>query len=124
MSKRIAELDTILRELEHNCDLIGSALVSEKGQMICSSLPEAAAEKAVSAMAAAIQSIGNRVGTELHIGTMKSTLIDGSEKSVVLRDIGQILLVGIAPSDSEIGLVNFELTRTIEKVQLAFRNRS
>ncbi|MFW9846470.1 MAG: roadblock/LC7 domain-containing protein, partial [Candidatus Thorarchaeota archaeon] len=84
MSKKIAELDAILRTLEQSCDLIGSALVSDKGQMICSSLPEAAEEKAVSAMAAAILSIGNRVGMELNVGMLKSTLIDGADKSVIL----------------------------------------
>ncbi|MHA1961912.1 MAG: roadblock/LC7 domain-containing protein [Candidatus Thorarchaeota archaeon] len=119
MSKKIAELDTILRNLEQNCDLVGSALVSDKGQMICSSLPEDAEEKAVSAMAAAILSIGNRVGVILDVGMMKSTLIDGIEKSVILKGIGRILLVGIAPSDSEIGLIDFEVSKTVEKVRIA-----
>ncbi|MFW9801776.1 MAG: roadblock/LC7 domain-containing protein [Candidatus Thorarchaeota archaeon] len=122
MSKRMAKLDAILRELEQNCDLIGSALVSDKGQMISSSLPESAGEKAVSAMAAAILSIGNRVGVELNVGTLRSTRIDGEEKSVMLKDIGRMLLVGIAPSDSEIGLIDFELSRTVERVERAFGN--
>lgn len=122
MSKRIAELDTILRNLEQNCDLIGSALVSDKGQMICSSLPETAEEKAVSAMAAAILSIGNRVGSELDGGLLKSTLIDGTEKSIILKGLGRMLLVGIAPSDSEIGLIDFELNRAVEKVQMIFES--
>lgn len=120
MSKRIAELDAILRDLEQNCDLIGSALVSDKGQMICSSLPEAAKEKAVSAMAAAILSIGNRVGVELGVGMMRSTLIDGTEKSVILKGIGRILLVGMAPSDSGIGLIDFEVNRAVERIQASF----
>lgn len=118
----MAKLDAILRELEQNCDLIGSALVSDKGQMISSSLPESAGEKAVSAMAAAILSIGNRVGVELNVGTLRSTRIDGEEKSVMLKDIGRMLLVGIAPSDSEIGLIDFELSRTVERVERAFGN--
>ncbi len=120
MSKRIAELDTILRELEQNCDLTGSALISNKGQMICSSLPEDAGEKAVSAMAAAILSIANRVGNELNAGVMKSTMIDGKAMSVILKDIGRILLVGLAPSNSEIGLIDFEVKRAVEKIHTVF----
>ncbi len=116
MSKRITELNVILRELEQNCDLNGSALVTDKGQMICSSLPEGTKEKAISAMAAAILSIGRRVGAELKIGTPRSTLIDGSEKSVILRGLGRMLLLGMAPFGSEIGLIDFELTKAAERL--------
>lgn len=121
MNKKIAELDSILRNLEQNCDLVDTALVSDKGRMICSSLPRDSEEKAVAAMAAAIQSIGTRVGVELGVGMLKSTLIDGEEKSVVLKDIGGILLVGIAPPESEIGLVDYEVNKAAEKVQALFR---
>lgn len=121
LSKKIAELDVILRNLEQNCDLIDTALVSDKGRMMCSSLPEGSEEKAVAAMAAAILSIGSRVGMELGVGVLKSTLIDGNKKSVVLKDIGGILLVGIAPPESEIGLVDYEVNKAAEKVQALFR---
>jgi predicted regulator of Ras-like GTPase activity (Roadblock/LC7/MglB family) len=59
------------------------------------------------------------VGVILDVGMMKSTLIDGIEKSVILKGIGRILLVGIAPSDSEIGLIDFEVSKTVEKVRIA-----
>ncbi|MFW9843707.1 MAG: roadblock/LC7 domain-containing protein [Candidatus Thorarchaeota archaeon] len=121
MSKRIINLDAILRDLEQNCDLIGSALVSSKGQMIYSSLRGDGKERAVSAMAAAISSIVERVGTELDAGTMTTTIIDGSIMSVILRKIDQILLLGIAPLNSEIGLIDFELNRATEKISDEFR---
>ncbi len=116
MSKKIAELDTVLRKLEQTCDLDGSALVTEKGQMVCSSLPEGSEEKAVSAMAAAIMLIGKRVGAELKMGALKSTRIDGIERSIILRGLGNVVLVGQAPSNSEFGLIHFELNRASDKI--------
>jgi predicted regulator of Ras-like GTPase activity (Roadblock/LC7/MglB family) len=121
LSSKISELNLALRNLEQNCNLVGTALVSDKGQMICSSLPEEAEEKAVAAMAAAMLSIGTRVGSELETGRLRSTLIDGEAKSILLREIGRILLIGIAPSQSEIGLIDFEFGKAAEKIDVIIR---
>jgi predicted regulator of Ras-like GTPase activity (Roadblock/LC7/MglB family) len=117
LSKKISELEAVLRELEKNCDVNGSAIVTTKGQMICSLLPHNTHEKAVSAMAAALQSIGVRVGTELNAGLPKSIHIDGSESSLFVRGQGPVLLIGMAPYDSEIGLIDFELNRAVVRTE-------
>ena len=120
MRKKIDALESILRDLEQNCDIDGAAIVTERGQTVASSLPQNTEEKAVSAMAAAMLSIGNRVGDALDAGAPKSILIDGENNSVILRGLGRILLIGIAPPDAEIGLIGFELNQAAKKLQIHF----
>ncbi len=110
-------LDVTLRELAQNCDLDGSAVVTPKGQMVCSLLPQGTDEKAVSAMAAAILSIGKRVGSELGAGIPRSVLIDGSEETIIIRPLERIVLMGIAQSDSDLGLIRFELEQAAHKIR-------
>jgi predicted regulator of Ras-like GTPase activity (Roadblock/LC7/MglB family) len=109
-------LDAALRELAQNCDLDGSAIATEKGQMICSLLPQGTEQKAVSAMAAAILSIGKRVGIELKAGAPRSILIDGSQESIVIRPLSRIVLIGIANTNSDLGLIGFELEQAAKKI--------
>ncbi len=117
MSGKIGELGVVLRDLEQNCDLFGSALVTDKGRMMSSSLPQNTEEKAVSAMAASIQSIGRRVGNVLEAGEPKTILIDGTDMSVILTGFGSLILVGIAPVNCELALVEFELGQAVKKIQ-------
>lgn len=118
MGKVLEKLDAVLREFEKNCDVDGSAIVTDKGRMICASLPRGTNEKAVAAMAAAMLSIGFRVGNELSSGIPQTILIDGSTKSIILRLIGRTVLVGLIPITAEISLINFELNKTIEQILL------
>ena len=108
--------DTTLRELAQNCDLDGSAIVTPKGQMVCSLLPQGTDEKAVSAMTAAILSIGKRVGAELGAGNPRSVLVDGVKESIIIRPLSRIIIMGIAQSDSDLGLIGFELDQAAHKI--------
>ena len=117
MSGKIRELEEVLRDLEQKCDLFGSALVTERGRMVSSSLPQSTEEKAVSAMAASIQSIGKRVGNELAAGEPKSILIDGTNMSVIITGFETLILVGIAPVNCQLALVEFELGQAVQKIQ-------
>ena len=117
MSVVIKNLENALRDLEQKCDLIGSALVTARGQMMSSSLPQSTEEKAVSAMAASILSIGHRVGRELDAGAPKSILIDGTDMSVIIRGHENLILVGIAPVNCELALVDFELGQALDRIR-------
>ncbi|MFW9849583.1 MAG: roadblock/LC7 domain-containing protein [Candidatus Thorarchaeota archaeon] len=116
MSNKMEHLEQALGDLKRNCDVTASAIVTGRGQVIWSFLPQSVEEKAVSAMAAAIMSIGARVGRELGAGEPKSVLIDGIDKTVILKGSGNLLVVGIAPYDSEIALVDFELSNTLGRI--------
>ena len=117
MSGKIGELEQVLRDLEQKCDLFGSALVTDRGRMVSSSLPQSTEEKAVSAMAASIQSIGKRVGKELDAGKPRSILIDGTDMSIIITGFGTLILMGIAPVNCQLSLVEFELGQAVQKIQ-------
>jgi predicted regulator of Ras-like GTPase activity (Roadblock/LC7/MglB family) len=116
MSAKKQKLETILKEIEQNCEVDGAALVSGKGQIMCSALHADVDEKAVSAMAAALTSIGGRVGTVLKSGSPKGILVDGSTKMVMLRQIESSVLITTAPAGSKVGLIDFELDSASQKI--------
>ncbi len=114
---RTEELKQVLSELLKKCDLDGVAIVTNRGQPVAAILPHDAPEKAVSAMAASILSIGQRVGYELGAGEPRHIIVDGTENTVVLVGFDSMVLVGRAPSTAEIGLIRFEAGKTVRKLQ-------
>jgi len=67
MSAKFQKLIEILKELEKNTAIDGSAVVTPKGQMMAGALHSDIDEKAVAAMSAALSSVGTRVGSTLSI---------------------------------------------------------
>ncbi|MHA1909788.1 MAG: roadblock/LC7 domain-containing protein [Candidatus Thorarchaeota archaeon] len=109
-------LEKVLGDFKRNCDITGAAIVTSRGQLVWSLLPQSVEEKAVCAMAAAIMSIGNRVGTALDSGSPDTVLIDGLERSIILKGQGELLVIGIAPYNSEISLISFEMNNAVKKI--------
>ncbi|MHA1771859.1 MAG: roadblock/LC7 domain-containing protein [Candidatus Thorarchaeota archaeon] len=117
MAFKLIELETILRNLIQKCDLEALAIVSTKGQMVCSLIPQTITEKAFSAMAASLQSVANRVTRELDAGNPEIMIIDGAEKTIIIMGIGRAVLIGTAPIDSGIALIRFELSNATEAIR-------
>ncbi len=117
MSAKMKKLTSCLQSLRANSEIDGCALVTERGQLMAAVLPNDVDDKAVSAMAAALISIGTRVGTALSSGTPKSILIEGQEKVIVLRKVGNTALIGTAPADAKVGLIDFEMTKAAEEIE-------
>ncbi|RLI49971.1 MAG: diacylglyceryl transferase [Candidatus Thorarchaeota archaeon] len=117
MSAKLKKLTEILKSLEANSEVDGAALVSVRGQLMCAALPKDADEKAVSAMAAALISIGSRVGSSLSAGEPKSMVIEGTERLILLRKAGDAALIATAPPDAKIGLIDFEMDKAVEQVK-------
>ncbi len=84
---------------------------------MCAALHKDADEKAISAMAAALISIGARVGSSLNAGTPRSVVIEGSEKTIVLRQVDNSALIATAPSDAKIGLIDFEMDKAVTSIR-------
>ncbi len=116
MSAKKQRLESILKGIEQNCEVDGAALVSNKGQIMCSALHADVDEKAVSAMAAALTSIGGRVGTVLKSGNPKGIIVDGTSKMVILRLIESAVLIATAPAESKVGLIDFELDNASKNI--------
>ena len=109
MSAKMKKLEECLKKLEADSEVDGCALVSDRGQLMAAALHKGVDEKAISAMAAALVSIGGRVGAALKSGAPKSIVIEGLEKTVIVRNLERASLIATAPKDAKIGLIDFEM---------------
>jgi predicted regulator of Ras-like GTPase activity (Roadblock/LC7/MglB family) len=117
MSAKIKKLSEILKQLEQDSEVDGSALVSERGQLMAAALHKGVDEKAVSAMAAALVSIGSRVGSALQSGDPKNIVIEGDSKTVIVRKLAKVSLIATAPKDAKIGLIDFEMDKAVSDIE-------
>lgn len=117
MSAKIKKLSEILKRLEADSEIDGSALVSERGQLMAAALHKGVDDKAVSAMAAALVSIGSRVGSALESGEPRNIVIEGESKTVIVRKLSRVSLIATAPKDSKIGLIDFEMDNAVQEIE-------
>lgn len=118
MSARAEKLVKILKELEKNSAIEGSALVSAKGQMMAHALHSDIDPQSVAAMSAALTSVGGRVGQTLNAGELNQMVLTGFSKIVVVNILQNSVLITLAPSDAAIGLLEFEIAQAIDKIKL------
>ncbi|MFX0055187.1 MAG: roadblock/LC7 domain-containing protein [Promethearchaeota archaeon] len=117
MSAKTKELSEILKQLEADSEVDGSALVTDRGQLMVAALHKDVDDKAISAMAAALMSIGNRVGSALRSGNPKNVVIEGSNKMVIVRKLDKVSLIATAPTSAKIGLIDFEMDKAVDAIE-------
>jgi predicted regulator of Ras-like GTPase activity (Roadblock/LC7/MglB family) len=102
-----------LRELQANTpDVEASAVVSVDGLTIAASLPAKVEEDRVSAMSAAMLSLGDRIAGELGRGGLDQVYIHGDDGYVLLTAIGrEAVLTVLARKEAKLGLVFLEMNR-------------
>ena len=102
-----------LRELQaSSTDIEASAVVSVDGLCIASALPKEVEEDRVSAMSAAMLSLGERIAAELGRGTLEQVYIKGEKGYVVLMAIGQdAVLTALAREQAKLGLILLDMRR-------------
>jgi len=90
-----------LRELQASSpDIEASAVVSVDGLSIASALPQGVEEDRVSAMSAAMLSLGERIATELGRGSLEQVYVKGEKGYVVLMSVGEeAVLTALARSE-------------------------
>jgi predicted regulator of Ras-like GTPase activity (Roadblock/LC7/MglB family) len=105
-----------LRELQMSTtDIEASAVVSVDGLTIASSLPSGVEEDRVSAMSAALLSLGERIAGELGRGTMDEVYVKGAGGYVILTAVGEeAVLTVLARAGAKLGLVFLEMRRAAE----------
>ncbi|MEM2142207.1 MAG: roadblock/LC7 domain-containing protein [Candidatus Thorarchaeota archaeon] len=116
MSAKIQKLEQILNNLIANSEADGCALVNDKGQIMVAQLRQGVDQKAISAMATALMSIGIRVGEALEAGAPRTIVIEGKDKTIILMSIGTNSLIATAPANARIGLVDFEMTKAAQEI--------
>lgn len=96
-------------------DIEASAVVSVDGLPIATSLPREVEEDRVSAMSAAMLSLGERIAGELGRGNLNEVYIKGEKGYVILQSVGQeAVLTVLAREGAKLGLVFLDMRRAAE----------
>ena len=98
-------------------DVEASAVVSVDGLIIASALPPDVEEDRVSAMSAAMLSLGDRIASELGRGTLDQVYVRGANGYVILSSIGEeAVLTVLARQNAKLGLVFLDMRRAAEEL--------
>jgi Uncharacterized distant relative of homeotic protein bithoraxoid len=101
-------------------DVQGAAVVTPDGLPLASSLPSSMDEERVSAMSAAMLSLGERIGKELLGGETDRIYVEGDEGYSILTSCGEeaVFLV-LASKAAKQGLLMLEIKRTLADLKPA-----
>jgi len=105
-----------LQELQMNTpDVEATAVVSVDGLTMASFLPAGVEEDRVSAMSAAMLSLGERIASELGRGILDEVYVKGENGYVVLRAVGEeAVLTVLARQQTKLGLLFLDMRRASE----------
>ncbi len=96
-------------------DIEASAVVSVDGLPIASALPREVEEDRVSAMSAAMLSLGERIASELGRGGLSEVQIKGEKGFVILQSLGtEAVLTVLAREGAKMGLVLLDMRRAVD----------
>lgn len=100
-------------------DIEGAALVTPDGLPLASSLPGLMDEERVSAMSAALLSLGERIGSELVRGTIDRIYVEGEKGYGILTSCGtDAVLLVLASKAAKQGILMLEVRRVVEELKL------
>lgn len=100
-------------------DVQGAALVTPDGLSLAASLPSGMDEERVSAMSAAMLSLGERIGKELSRGGIERIQVEGTDGYGVLTSCGEdaVFLV-LANKAAKQGVLNLEIRNAVKDLKL------
>jgi uncharacterized protein len=118
-SSRTEQMVSRLRQMQAaSPDIEASAVVSVDGLIIASALPSEVEEDRVSAMSAAMLSLGERISAELGRGSLEQVYIKGDNGFVILTSIGgEAVLTALVAQNAKLGLVFLEMGRAVEDLE-------
>jgi hypothetical protein len=109
MVERLRSMQAAAPEIE------ASAIVSVDGLIMASALPQEVEEDRVSAMSAAMLSLGERISGELGRGGLEQVYIKGDAGAIVLTSVGsEAVLTALARQDAKLGMIFLEMRRAAE----------
>ena len=113
---RTEQLVARLRDLQASSEGVeAAAIVSVDGLSIASSLPAGIEEDRVSAMSAAMISLGERISSELGRGLLQQLYVKGENGYVILNAIGEeAVLTVLARREARLGLIFLDIARTVQ----------
>lgn len=118
MAIRAEQMQQVLRTLVTSTpDVEGAAVVSVDGLVLTSVLPAGMDEDRVSAMAAALLSLGERSSGELQRGALEQVYVKGSNGYLVLAQVGsEAVLQVIAGPAAKLGMVFLDMKRAAQEL--------
>ena len=116
---RTEQIHDHLRNLQAiSADVEASALVSVDGLTIASVMPADVEDDRVSAMSAAMISLGERIASELGRGILDQVYIRGESGYVVLMSVGdEAVLTVLSRVDAKLGLLFLDMRRAVEELR-------
>jgi len=112
MVDRLRDLQSTTPEIE------ASAVVSVDGLIMASSLPAGVEEDRVSAMSAAMLSLGERIASELGRGLLDQVYVKGKEGYVILMSVGEeAVLTTLVREGAKLGLIFLDMRRTADDLE-------
>jgi uncharacterized protein len=119
VASRTEQLMEKLRDLQASSgDVEAAAIVSVDGLSMASMLPSGIEEDRVSAMSAAMLSLGERIASELDRGELDQVNVKGQNGYVILTSIGEeAVLTVIARKDAKLGLILLDVTRAVDALE-------
>jgi predicted regulator of Ras-like GTPase activity (Roadblock/LC7/MglB family) len=119
MAINTVKLEALLQEFVTSVsDVQGAALVSPDGLPLAATLPGGMDEERVSAMSAAMLSLGERIGNELVRGVIERLYVEGDKGYGVLVSCGEdaVLLV-LASRSAKQGVLMLEIKRMVGELK-------
>ena len=119
MASRTEQMVARLRDLQAGtADIEASAVVSVDGLIMASSLPADVEEDRVSAMSAAMLSLGERIAGELGRGMLDQVYVKGGNGYVILMSIGEeAVLTTLVRQNAKLGLIFLDMRRTADDLE-------
>jgi len=112
MVERLRDLQGTTPEIE------ASAVVSVDGLIMASSLPAGVEEDRVSAMSAAMLSLGERISSELGRGILDQVYVKGVSGYVILMSVGdEAVLTTLVRQNAKLGLIFLDMRRSADDLE-------
>lgn len=115
---RTEQLLEHLRNLQASSqDVEAAAIVSVDGLSMASVMPGGYEEDRVSAMSAAMLSLGERIAGELGRGTLDTVYVKGQKGYVILMAVGEeAVLTVLAREQAKLGLIFLDMSRSAKEL--------
>lgn len=92
-----------------------AAVISLDGLIMASALPDGMSEDRISAMSAAMLSLGEQINKEMGLGTLEQLYTRGSNGYVVLMAVGKdAVLTTLVQPEAKLGVLFLELRKTTD----------
>lgn len=112
MVERLRDLQSTTPEIE------ASAVVSVDGLIMASALPTGVEEDRVSAMSAAMLSLGERISSELGRGMLDQVYVKGLQGYVILMSVGdEAVLTTLVRQNAKLGLIFLDMRRSADDLK-------